>query len=356
VSIPPVIMPRDCWASLKSSCQHVTADFTLSRWALVYLPTICVVSVFVALTWLGLSMNNLTFRDKDLLVVITYFAALLVLECILLVHVAIRHQRTAMTLQNPPCIESVLPTFSNNSKDDVESPRPASHTVENLGQPTPQVHQPSPAKVIKGSPQEPESHNHNIKPFATSSHEPSLSQFQRVPALCQPYHPSTMPEITRPPTAAAHMPQSPSLPIPEAATDLRSSWDLTMATNHQSLAAQPPTSSTPPAELLQAETHIQPLTELPSSGKSTIRLERQATPGIPEIKSLKLNNHTSAFPPSVPHRHGSHEMHRISADGRARQQQQPQLKSQSPASQHVQPHSHSHNSLLQKNLVALAGT
>lgn len=353
-------MPRDCWAPLKSSYQHATADSTLSRWALVYLPTICVVSVFVALTWLGLSMNNLTFRDKDLLVVITYFAALLVLECILLVHVAIRHQRAATTSQNPPCIESALPTFPDNSKDDIESPGPASRTVENLGhvqtQPTPQVHQPSPAKVIKESPQEPESHNHNIKPFATSSHRPSLSQFQKVPALCQPYHPSTMPEITRPPTAAAYIPQSPNLPIPEATTDLRSSWDLTMATNHQSLAAQPPTSSTPPAELFQAETHIQPLTQPPSSGKSTVRPERQATPGIPKIKPLKPNNHTSAFPPSVPHRQRSHEMHRISPDGRARQQQQPQLKSQSPTSQHVQPHSHSHNSLLQKNLVALAGT
>lgn len=227
LGIHPVTMPRDCWASLKSSCQHATADSTLSRWALVYLPMICVVSVFVALTWLGLSMNNLTFRDKDLLVVITYFAALLVLECILLAHVAMRHQRTATTSQNPPCIESTLPTLSNNSKNDVENPGPASHTVENLGhvqiRPTPQVDQPSPAKVIEGSPQEPESHNHNIKPFAASSHEPSLSQFQKVPALCQPYHPNTMPEITRPPPAAAHIPQSPSLPILEAATDFRSS-------------------------------------------------------------------------------------------------------------------------------------
>src|SRR2546421_4171406 len=312
-------MPRDCWAFLKSSCKHATADSTLSRWALVYLPTICVVSVFVALTWLGLSMNNLTFRDKDLLVVITYFAALLVLECILLVHVAIRHQRAAMTSQNPPCIKSALPTFSNNSRDDVESPGPASHTVDTLGhvqiRPTPQVHQPSPAKVIKGSPQEPESHHHNIKPFATSSHGPSLSQFQRVPALCQPYHPSTMPEITKPRTAAAHIPQSPSLPIPEAATDLRSSWDLTIATNHQSLVAQPPTSSTPPAELFQAETHIEPLTEPPSSGKSAVRPERQATPGIPEIKPLKRKNHIFAFSPSVPHRQRSHEMHRIGPDG-----------------------------------------
>lgn len=355
-------MLRDCWASLKSSCQHATADSTLSRWALVYLPMICVVSVFVALTWLGLSMNNLTFRDKDLLAVITYFAALLVLECILLVHVAIHHQRTATTSQNLPCIESALPTLSNNSKDDVESPGPASHTVENLGHvqiwPTPQVHQPSPAKVIKGSPQEPESHNHNIKPFATSSHGPSLSQFQRVPVLRQPHHPSTMPEITRPPTAAAHIPQSLSLSIPEAVIDLRSSWDLTMATNHQSLVSQPPTSSTPPAELFQGETHIQPLVEPPSSGKSAVRPERQATPGIPEVKPLKRNNHIFAFPPSVPHRQRSHEMHKIGPDGRARQQQQqqPQSKSQSSTSQRVQPHSHSHNSLLQKNLVALAGT
>jgi hypothetical protein len=150
-------------------------------------------------------------------------------------------------------------------------------------------------------------------------------------------------------------PQSPSLPIPEAATDLRSSWDLTMAANHQSLAAQPPTSSTPPAELFQAETHIQPLTEPPSSGKPTVRPERQATPSIPEIKPSKPNNHISAFPPSVPHRQRSHEMHRISPDGRARQQQQLQSKSQSPTSQHVQSHSHSHNSLLQKNLIVLAG-
>jgi hypothetical protein len=332
-------MPRDCWASLKSSCQHATADSTLSCWALVYLPIICVVSVFVALTWLGLSMNNLTFRDRDLLVVITYFAALLVLECILLVHVAIRHQRAATTSQNPPCIESALPTFSNNSKDNVESPGPASHTVENLGhvqtRPTSQVHQPSPARVIKERPQESESHNQNIKPFATSSHGPSLSQFQRVPALCQPYHPNTISEITRPPTAAAYIPQSPSLPIPEAATDLRSSWDLTMAANYQSLAAQPPASSTPPTDLFQAEIHIQPLTEPSLSGKLTVRPERQATPSITRIKPLKPNNHTSAFPPSTPHRQGSHEMHRIRLDRRARQQQQPQSKPQSPTSQHV---------------------
>jgi hypothetical protein len=88
-------MPRSCWASFKSSYQHATIDSILRRWALVYLPTICVVSVFVALTWLGLAMNNLTFGDKDLVAVITYFAAQLVLECILLVHIAIRRQRAA---------------------------------------------------------------------------------------------------------------------------------------------------------------------------------------------------------------------------------------------------------------------
>jgi hypothetical protein len=339
-------MPRDCWASLKSSCQHaIPADFTLRRWALVYLPMTCVVSVFVALAWLSPSTSNLTFRDKDVLVAITYFAALLVLECILLVHLAIRHQRTAATSRNPPCIES---------------PGPASHTVENLGHvqtlPTPLVHQPSSAKVVKESPQEPESHNQNIKPFATSSHGPSQSQFQRVRALCQPYHRSTTPEITRPPTAAAYIPQSPSLSIPEATTDLRSSWDLTMATNHQSLAAQPLASSTPPADLFQAETHIQPLMEPLSSGKSTVRPERQATGGIPEIKPLKPNNHISAFPPSVPHRQRSYEMHKISPGGCARQQQQPQPKPQSPTSQHVQPRSHSRDNLVQKNLIALAGT
>jgi hypothetical protein len=91
----PTTMPRGCWASFKSSYQHATTDSILRRWALVYLPTICVVSVFVALTWLGPATNNLTFRDKDLVAVITYFAALLVLECILLVHVAIRRQRAA---------------------------------------------------------------------------------------------------------------------------------------------------------------------------------------------------------------------------------------------------------------------
>src|SRR3954447_11143957 len=242
-------MPRNCWASFKSSYQHVTVDSILRRWALVYIPTICVVSVFVALTWLGLSMNNLTFRDKDLVIVITYFAALLVLECILLAHVVICRQKTTTPSQNPPCMESALPSLSNNSNDDVESPRQSSHTVESLGHvqiwPTVQVHQPSPTKVIKESPQEPESHNQNIKPFATFSHGPNLPQPQRVLAFCQPYHPSTMPEITGPPTAAGYIPQPLNPPVRETTTHLRSSWDLTMATNHQSLAAQPPASSTP---------------------------------------------------------------------------------------------------------------
>lgn len=78
---------------------------------------------------------------------------------------------------------------------------------------------------------------------------------------------------------------------PAAAADIRSSWDLTMATNHQSLAAQPPASSTPPAELFQVKTHIQTATEPLSSGKSTFRPERQVTSGIPEIKPLKPLNH-----------------------------------------------------------------
>ena len=259
-------MPRDCWVSFKSSYQHATADSILRRWALVYIPMIFVVSVFVSLTWLGLSMNNLTFRDEDLIVVITYFAALLVLERILLAHVAIRRQRTATPSQNPPCIELALPTLPNNSKDDVEGPRPAGHTVENLAhaqtRPIPQVHQPLPAKV-KESLEGAESHNQTIRPLATSPHGSSLPQFQRVPALCQPYHTNAMTDITRT--------QPRSLPVPETATGLRSSWDLTMATNHQSLAAQPQTSSTPPAELFQVETHLQTLTEPLSSGKSTVR-------------------------------------------------------------------------------------
>jgi hypothetical protein len=352
-------MSRGCWVSFKSSYQHATADSILRRWTLVYLPTICVVSVFVALTWLGLAMNNLTYRDKDLVVVITYFGALLVLECILLAHVAIRRQRTATPSQNPPCVELALPTLSNNAKDNVEDPRPAGHTVENLGhvqtRPLTQVHQPSPTEVTKESLHEPESHNQNIKPLATSSHGPSLPQFPRVPALCQPYHPNTMTEITRTPTTAAYIPQPRSLPVPETATDLRSSWDLTMATNHQSLAAQSLASCTRPAELFQVEPHIQTLTEPLPSGKSTVRPERQATPGIPEIKPLKSHNHIPAFPPNVPHRQRTREMPRIGPGGHARQQQ-PQLKSQSPTSQHVQPQPHSHNSLLQKNLITLAGT
>ena len=183
-------MPRGCWASFKSSYQRATADSILRRWPLVYLPTICVVSVFVALTWLGLAMNNLTFRDKDLLVVITYFAALPVLECIFLAQVALRRQRAATPSQNPPCIELALPTLSNKATDDTEGPRLADHAVENPDhaqtQPIPQVYQPSPTKVVKESLQEPESHNRTIKPLATSSHELNLPQFQKFRRYANP--------------------------------------------------------------------------------------------------------------------------------------------------------------------------
>ena len=63
------------------------------------------VSLFVALAWLGLAMDNRIFRDRNLVIVITDFAALLVLEFILLMHVAVCRQKTAKQSQKSCCVD-----------------------------------------------------------------------------------------------------------------------------------------------------------------------------------------------------------------------------------------------------------
>jgi hypothetical protein len=345
-------MLRDCWSSVRSSYQNATAALILRRLALVYLPTICVISVFVALTWLGLSMNNQTFRNKNLVVVITYFAALLVLECILLAHVVIRRQRTARLSQKPSYVDSSTQTVSTTTNDNGGSPLP---TVENLdhvsNRPRPQVPQASAAEVMAGRPQEPEPPSENVRPPMMSLHRPSLPPSQRVPALCQPYHPSPIPEITRPTTAAAYISQ-PSLPAPQIPSALRSSWDLTMASdNHPRISAQPPTSEPLPTPLLQAQDHIKPFAK-PASSKPT---ERHPTPSIPETRPLQSHNHISALPTNAPPRHRPREMHRASPGARTPQKPQPQPQPH-PSTQQSHSQSHSHSSLLEKNLIALAGT
>jgi hypothetical protein len=355
-------MLRDCWPSVRSSSQNATGGSILRRCALVYLPTICVVSVFVALTWLGLSMNNGTFRDKDLVVVITYFAALLVLECVFLTHVAIRRQRTVRPSPKPPCVEDsaqTAPSFTNGNVG--HHAQPANPSAVNLAHVQSQLGPEIPRPSVVGNmmaerPHEATTSDLEItKPPTSSSPNPSLPQSHKFPtALCQPYHPSTTPEVNRPPTAVAYIPpHPPGLPVPpQPMPDIRSSWDLTMANDHQSLAVQPLTTAPPVATLFQPEARPKPPFEPPSaaSGNPSTRPDHQAT----ETHPLQSDNHISAYPTSTPARHKSRETYSRSTGGRACQQ--PQSHSQSPGAQRVQPQPHSHSSLLQRNLIALAGT
>jgi hypothetical protein len=363
-------MLRDCWASVRSSSQNATAGSILRRCALVYLPTICVVSVFVALTWLGLSMNNGTFRDKDLVVVITYFAALLVLECILLAQVAICRQRTSRPSPKPSCVEGPAQTTSSSINANVGHPQPENSSVVNLAHVQTQALRPSVGDVMAERPDEPRSNIETAKPPTTSSQNPSL-QSHKFPALCQPYHPSTTPETNRPPTAVAYMPQQPPnlLPVSPPTPDVRSSWDLSMASDHQSLAVQPLTSAPPPATTLfqpeaSPKASFGPRSSTTSSSKPSSQAHyHQATPSIPETKPPQGTSHISAFPSNAPasSRHKSREVCNRSKDEPARQQVL-QSPSQSrgtttpQAEPQPQPQPHSHSSLLQKNLIALAGT
>ena len=344
-------MLKGCWPSVRPSYQNASADSILRRWALVYSPTICVVSIFVALTWLGLSINNQTFRGKDLVVVITYFAALLIFECILLVHIAIRHQRATKLSQEPSCAESPPQAVAAVTTNYGGSPTLAMAAIENMeyvqNLPRPSVPRASLAKVVAEHPQKPGSRSDNAMPPTISARRPSPHQPQNFPALCEPYHPNARPEITRPPTAAAYMPQPPSLPVPQSTADLRSSWDLAMASNRQSTAAQAPASTPPPTELDKAEAHVALFVEPHSApGRPIVQDERHATLRIPET------SHGSAFPRNVPPRQSTQKMSRASLDERAHQP--PQLQLQSPGSNQVRPHSHRHSSLLEKNLIALA--
>jgi hypothetical protein len=81
------------------SYRNPVADSIIRSWDRIYLPAICVVSLFVALAWLGLA------SDRNLVIVITDFAVLLVLEFILLMHVAVRRQKTAKQSQKSCCVD-----------------------------------------------------------------------------------------------------------------------------------------------------------------------------------------------------------------------------------------------------------
>jgi hypothetical protein len=360
-------MLKDCWPSLRSSWQNATFDSILRRWALVYLPTVCVVSVFVALTWLGLSMNNSTFRDKDLVVVITYFAALLVLECILLSHVAIRRQRTTRLSPKLLCVEASTETMSSGANANVARPKPATSTAENLDQaqyqPRPQVLHALPTQVTAERLREPVPHSEQPTPSASSSHPIGPLPSQRVPALCEPVNSSPTHETNRPLTAATYIPE-PSLPVLPPTPDHPSSWNPSMANNHQSrLAVSPPSSPPPPRPaLLQAEAPMKPSSAAPPAPAPTVPPERRATPHIPETKPLKIHTQISAVPSTAPPARKSRPMYRATGavEEHERQQPQPQPQPHSPGApqvqSQVQPQSRSHSSLLQKNLIALAGT
>jgi len=129
-------LSRNCLWSCKSSNHNPTADLILHCWAFIYLPTICVVSLFVVLSWLGLAMNNGTFYDRDLAIVITSFAALVVLECILLTHVAVRRQRTARKSRKSCCCvdDACMQTISTLKKNNVAIHQSATFPPEHVGE------------------------------------------------------------------------------------------------------------------------------------------------------------------------------------------------------------------------------
>ena len=79
---------------VKSACTKASSYAALRRCCLTYIPTVFVVSIFVALTWLGLAMEKGTFENHDLVVVIAYFAALCVVECVLLGNLALKQKRS----------------------------------------------------------------------------------------------------------------------------------------------------------------------------------------------------------------------------------------------------------------------
>lgn len=249
-------MLRDWSALVRSSFQGVTTRAVIRLYALVYLPTTFLVSLFVALTWLGLSMSNGTFRDEDLVIVITYFAALLVLECILLAHVALRGRMMAGLNNQGRGSESSTPTTESQGqlelhpRPDGPVPLPDGGMAERRSGPIPHIKESS---TCTGSPD-----------------PPRLLPLQKVPALCQPYHPSRRPEINRPTTAAAYTPK-PYSPVAETATNLRLPWDLTMSETCVSATCQSPGSAPRPAAFSQAEAHVNSSAERPVSALTVPR-------------------------------------------------------------------------------------
>lgn len=279
-------MSRNCLWSCKSSNHNPTADLILHCWALIYLPMICVVSLFMVLSWLGLAMNNGTFYDRDLAIVITPFAALVVLECILLVHVAVRCQKTARKLRKSCCCvdDACMQTTSTLTKNNVAIPQSATFPPEHVGEVQSQFRaqfpQSSTVKVIAESTQGPDLHTQTSSSSTHIWHPPTLLPSQKVPAMCQPYHPSTTTsEITRPPMAAAYILQ-PTLATPPSAMDLRSSWDLAMANNHQRGALEPSASARLPSTPLQVESHTKASAETAilyrEPGSHSIRAARRS--------------------------------------------------------------------------------
>jgi hypothetical protein len=295
-------MSRNCWWLCKSSNHNPAADLLIHCWALIYLPTICVVSLFVVIPWLALAMNNGTFYNRDLAIVITSFAALVVLECILLVHVAVHRQRTARKSRKSCCCvdDACMQTTSTLTKNNVAIPQSATFLPEHVGEVQSQFRaqfpQSSTVKAIAESTQGPDLHTQVSSSSTRLWHPPRLLPSQKVPALCQPYHPSTTTsEITRPPTAAAYIPQ-PTLATPPSTMDLRSSWDLAMANNHQRSALEPSASARLASTPLPVESLTKASVETPilyrEQGSHSVRAAQQfENPRDQNVRDPMLRSH-----------------------------------------------------------------
>ena len=227
-------MLKNCWPSLGSWYRYEACESR--RWVLVYLPTIFVLSVFVAIIWLGLGMTNGTFGKKDLEVLGPWFFALFVLETLLFAHVVFLRRKSRRLSQMLVSPAPIIPQSASYNHDIalesiVKRPEGGDQVLPHVASP----------KLVYQYPYGPHAHTkHAGLPSAVLRGENTYTEDIEVRASSEPRNPrqppvahaswlSTIDESRMVATSAANPAQSPKT---YGKPKKHVSWDVSMDTSH----------------------------------------------------------------------------------------------------------------------------